>query len=80
MTEKDYLFNISFESKIEKQKNTYFLCCLDISDSMNLGSSEKSIDIEALEYSRWDLVKHSVTTIISSLNENDRLKIFLFIF
>jgi hypothetical protein len=51
---------------------------LDISGSMGEEASVKNDQVEIVGYSRLDLVKHSVNTIINSLKDNDVLAISAF--
>ena len=53
------------------------ICVLDISGSMDVEATEGSVE-ESDGFTRLDLVKHSMNTIIHSLSENDCLGIVTF--
>jgi uncharacterized protein YegL len=53
------------------------ICVLDISGSMDTEATQGGA-VESDGFSRLDLVKHSVNTIINSLSDNDVLGIVTF--
>lgn len=62
-----------------KRKPCAIICILDISGSMDTEASEANPDDkEAHGFSRLDLVKHSVNTVINSLSEGDYLALVPF--
>lgn len=73
-----YLLNLSLRSDIDCVKPTVFVCCLDISSSMDNPSTYNDSDPEFSKFSRWDLVKHSMNTIIHCLRPEDKLSIITF--
>ena len=74
------IFNIELDaisSAAPVVKPCTFVCVLDVSGSMG-GSSSYQGDAEASKFSRMDLVKHSVNTIIQCLRPEDTLAIVTF--
>ena len=71
---------ISIKSSMQKRNNIRIILGLDMSSSMNLTSSpptsekDKSSD-ESVNYSRYDLLKHSVNTFLESMNDSDKITI-----
>jgi hypothetical protein len=56
------------EQAIEKRKKCSIICVLDISGSMDTQASQQTAaDTEQHGFSRLDLVKHSVNTVINCL-------------
>lgn len=72
-----YLFNVALNATSEVVKPAIFICALDVSGSMNSTSSNKS-DLEESKFSRLDLVKHSMNTIIHCLRPQDSLAMITF--
>ncbi len=76
--QKTYL-NVKVISPEEnKTMETLFICLIDISGSMG---SKASIDTDSGEdhgFSRLDLVKHSLKTVVSSVNETDSISLITF--
>ena len=71
--------NIELEASRDSVRDSIFVCTLDVSGSMSLTSTySTSTDLEAAKFSRWDLVKHSLTTIIHSLRPNDMVSLNCF--
>jgi Mg-chelatase subunit ChlD len=67
------------EPKSGKRKPCAIICILDISGSMDTEASQADPnDKEAHGFSRLDLVKHSVNTVINSLSEGDYLALVPF--
>ena len=71
------IFNIELDAVTPNVKPCTFICILDVSGSMS-GSSSYRNDPEASKFSRMDLVKHSVNTIIHCLRPEDTLSIVTF--
>ena len=71
------IFNIELDAVTPIVKPCTFVCILDISGSMSTSSSYRN-DPEASQFSRMDLVKHSVNTIIHCLRPEDTLSIVAF--
>jgi Hint-domain/VWA / Hh protein intein-like/von Willebrand factor type A domain len=71
-----HLFNVKIEADSKIVKPATFICTLDISDSMNGPCT--NIDPEAAKFSRLDLVKHSMNTIVHCLRPEDKLAIVVF--
>jgi hypothetical protein len=74
-----YMFNISLNTESNIVKPTIFASAIDLSSSMN-GSctSETTSDSESSKFSRLDLVKHSLNTIINCLRPVDKLALIGF--
>jgi hypothetical protein len=72
-----YLINLQLGSFIETVRPSIFVCALDVSDSMN-GTCTYQHDPECSKFSRLDLVKHSVNTIIHCLRPVDKLALIGF--
>jgi Mg-chelatase subunit ChlD len=67
------------EPKNNKRKPCAIICILDISGSMDSEASQANPgDTEVHGFSRLDLVKHSVNTVIHSLSEGDYLALVPF--
>ena len=62
-----------------KRKPVTFICVLDVSYSMGIEASLPAEDVEEESvFSRLDLVKHSMNTVIASLGEEDKLAVVSF--
>jgi hypothetical protein len=61
----------------ENRQPISIICVLDISGSMDTEATQGGA-VESDGFSRLDLVKHSVNTIISSLSDHDTLGIVTF--
>lgn len=77
------LVNVSIvppkEQSIEKRKKCAIICVLDISGSMDTQASQQNAtDTELHGFSRLDLVKHSVNTVINCLGDGDYLALVPF--
>jgi len=72
-----YVFNVALNASVENVKPALFVACLDVSGSMN-DSLNDANDSECSKFSRWDLVKHSMNTIIHCLRPIDKLAICVF--
>ena len=71
--------NIKIKSKNPEKRNPLFLITmLDVSGSMSLNACNEVNGMEDLSFSRLNLVKHSMNTIISILEEDDILCIINF--
>jgi Mg-chelatase subunit ChlD len=71
--------NIKIKSKNPEKRNPLFLITmLDVSGSMSLNACNEVNGMEDLSFSRLNLVKHSMNTIISILEEDDILCIITF--
>ncbi len=64
--------------KAEKRKPISLVCILDTSDSMNTDALKDSKDTESHGFSRLDLVRHSMNTLIEFMNEGDELTLITF--
>lgn len=73
-----YILNLSLNATINEVKPALFICCLDISSSMHSPSTYNNTDSEESKFTRWDLVKHSMNTLIHCLRPVDKLAIFTF--
>lgn len=73
----NYVFNVSLNAVTKVVKPTVFVCALDVSGSMG-GTSTYQMDPEASKFSRLDLVKHSMNTIIHCLRPEDTLAMISF--
>lgn len=73
-----YLVNVAFGASTSIVRPSTIMCALDISNSMNGSSTYGNADDECSKFSRWDLVKHSINTIIHCLRPIDRLGIVTF--
>lgn len=76
-----YLFNIELITKSKPYKIPAILyCTLDVSGSMgsSLQDTSKNIDNEAGKFSRLDLVKHCMNTVVNSLTDDDVLSLGVF--
>jgi len=71
------IFNIELDAITPIVKPCTFICILDVSGSMSSSSSYRN-DPEASQFSRMDLVKHSVNTIIHCLRPEDTVSIITF--
>jgi Mg-chelatase subunit ChlD len=71
------IFNIELNADTQVVKPCTFICILDVSGSMSESSSYTN-DAEASLFSRMDLVKHSVNTIVQCLRPEDSLAIIGF--
>lgn len=78
ITSNKYLFNISLNVTSNIVKPATYVACLDVSSSMDGASTYNDSDPECSKFSRWDLVKHSVNTIIHCLRPVDKLVIVTF--
>ena len=70
-----YLIDISLNAQFSQDicKPTMFVCAIDLSSSMNGSCADKSLETETSKFSRLDLVKHSLKTIIHCLRPCDTL-------
>jgi Mg-chelatase subunit ChlD len=59
-----------------QRKGSVFICVIDVSGSMHTSVSQNNIETDG--FSRLDLVKHSMNTIIHVLNANDYLALIPF--
>lgn len=67
------------EKELHHRKKCAIICVLDISGSMDTEATIKNKDdVEAHGFTRLDLVKHSVNTIIHSLSKGDFLALVPF--
>jgi Mg-chelatase subunit ChlD len=73
-----YLINLALNATTKEVKPAVFICCLDISGSMDGSATFDNKDPEASKFSRLDLVKHSVNTIIHCLRPIDQLAVITF--
>lgn len=78
LSKNEKLVKISIDSNKPKCERNNFICCLDVSGSMDDTSTNDQNDLEASKFSRWDLVKHSVSTIVHSLKETDKIMLIVF--
>lgn len=60
------------------RKPLSLVCILDTSDSMNIDAVKDSKDKESHGFSRLDLVRHSINTLIEFMNEGDDLTLITF--
>ena len=54
------------------------ICVLDVSESMNTDSVLGGKDVESHGFSRLDLVKHSINTMIEFMGDEDEMGIIIF--
>lgn len=73
-----YVINLQLSATSDVPKPAIYVCCLDVSDSMDGASTHNNSDPECSKFSRWDLVKHSMTTIVHCLRPVDKLAIVTF--
>lgn len=67
------------EKSLDERKKCAIICVLDVSGSMDTEATIKNKDdVEAHGFTRLDLVKHSVNTIIHSLGKGDLLALVPF--
>lgn len=71
------IYLIKFDSEIDAIKPCIFSVAIDVSGSMD-GSSSDDPKSEGAKFSRLDLVKHSLKTIVHSLRPCDQLSITKF--
>jgi len=72
-----HYINIELNASTPVVKPTTFVCAIDISGSMD-GPSTYGSDLEESKFSRLDLVKHSINTIIHCLRPEDTLGLVTF--
>ena len=76
---KNVFVNLSLEhEKIESRKPLVLIAMIDVSGSMSVSSSKDMKGGEEVGISRLGLVKHSLKTIASILNENDKMSLITF--
>jgi hypothetical protein len=75
----NFLINVKISSPAAPGVRTpvSIICVLDISGSMDTEATQGGA-VESDGFSRLDLVKHSVNTVISSLSDNDTFGIVTF--
>jgi hypothetical protein len=78
ITPGSYFINLSLDATIQVIKPAIYVCCLDVSGSMDGASTYNDSDSECSKFSRWDLVKHSMNTIVHCLRPVDKLAIVTF--
>ena len=61
-----------------KALETLFICVIDISGSMGTDASIEESKGESHGFSRLDLVKHSLKTVVNSVNDNDYISLITF--
>ena len=71
------LLHLKLENNQQIIKPSTFICLIDVSGSMQHSSSYRG-DPEASKFSRLDLVKHSINTIIHCLRPEDSLALLTF--
>lgn len=72
-------FNLSSPKENENRNPAIFICVIDVSGSMATKVSITKDDLEIKHgFTRLDLVKHSMKTLIAMLDNNDYLCIILF--
>ena len=76
---KNLFVNVSLEpEKTENRKPILLIAMIDISGSMQLDACEQIKGIENMSFSRLNLVKHSLKTVISILNNDDKVALITF--
>lgn len=75
-----YLLKLELSADLQNIRPSVFVCALDVSGSMSesVGSANKYADSEISKYTRSDLVKHSMNTVIHCMRPEDRLAIVTF--
>lgn len=73
-----YIIDLALNANSDVVKPAIYVCCLDISSSMDGSSAYDNTDPECSEFTRWDLVKYSINTIIHCLRPVDKLAIVSF--
>ena len=76
---KNLFVNVSLEpEKIENRKPILLIAMIDVSGSMKLDACEQIQGIEDMSFSRLSFVKHSLKTVISILNNDDKVSLITF--
>ena len=71
--------HVKVESPEEgKPLETLFICVIDISGSMGSDASIEESKGESHGFSRLDLVKHSLKTVVNSVNDDDYISLITF--
>lgn len=79
LDEKTFLLNTTVKAYTDDtRKPSVFICIIDVSGSMGIEASIATNGTENDGFTRLDLVKHSVKTIINVLNVHDMLAIVAF--
>lgn len=79
MVQEDVIsLTLDAKSMSQQPKPVTYICCLDVSGSMTYPSSDNSNNAETNKFSRWDLVKHSIVTIVHCLRPIDKISIITF--
>ena len=68
---------INFKQVLFEENPIDLVCAVDISTSMSW-EADNNPDVEADKYSRMDLVKHALTTLVKSLPSNYRFSLVVF--
>jgi len=72
------IYNISFNTKLPYVKPALFQCIIDVSGSMNESAVGNSNDVESSKFSKLDLVKHALKTIVHVLRDVDKMSVIVF--